>query len=144
MSAGVQIGALCALAAALAALAIWFCLRLRSTPEKREQRRRIAVNTTGRLGDALVTEVSEDTLFYNYSLHGVQYAASQDISALRDRLPAGLERLIGPARMKYSPRNPANSILICEDWSGLRAPSLHANTVGHQPQDAPLAQGSQG
>ena len=27
----------------------------------------------------------------------------------------------GPATVKYSPRNPANSIVICEEWSGLRA-----------------------
>jgi len=29
--------------------------------------------------------------------------------------------LVGVANLKYSPKNPANSILICEEWSGLRA-----------------------
>ena len=56
----------------------------------------------------------------------MQYTASQDIGTLRDRLPAEPERLIGVASLKYSPNNPANSILICEDWSGLRAPSQAA------------------
>jgi hypothetical protein len=27
--------------------------------------------------------------------------------------------LLGPALVKFDPRNPANSIVICEEWSGL-------------------------
>jgi hypothetical protein len=69
----------------------------------------------------MITEVSEDALYYSYSIRGVQYAASQDISALREHLPEEPERLIGVASLKYAPRNPANSILLCEEWSGLRA-----------------------
>lgn len=119
-----QIGSLCALAAGLAWLAVWMAVRNSSTPEKREQRRRLAVHATGRLGDALITEVSGDALFYTYSVRGVQYAASQDIGSLRALLPAVPDRLIGSlAGIKYSTRNPANSILICEEWSGLRTPS---------------------
>jgi len=84
-------------------------------------RRRLAVNLHGRLGDATITEVQENTLFYSYSVGGVAYTASQDISQLRSRIPSDLERLIGPASLKYAPRNPANSIIVCEEWSGLRA-----------------------
>ena len=80
------------------------------------------VNRQGRLGDAFITEASDTLIYYQYSVHGVQYAASQDISALRDRLPDDPERLIGLAHLKYAVRNPANSILLCEEWSGLRAP----------------------
>ena len=36
-------------------------------------------------------------------------------------LPEDPDRLIGPVYMKYTPRNPANSIIVCEQWSGLRA-----------------------
>ena len=116
-----QIGALCVLAAGLAGLAVWAALRKSSAPEKREQRRRLAVHATGRLSDAVITEATEDALFYTYSVRGVQYAASQDIGSLRARLPAAPDRLIGSlAGIKYSTRNPANSILICEEWSGLR------------------------
>ena len=123
MPLGMQIGSLCVLAAGLAGLAVWVALRKSSTPEKREQRRRLAVHAIGRLGDATITEASEDALFYTYSVRGVQYAASQDIGSLRDRLPAVPDRLIGSqAGIKYSTRNPANSILICEQWSGLRTP----------------------
>jgi hypothetical protein len=99
---------------------------MRSNPEKRERKRRLELHQRGRLWDALITEASESMLYYSYSVGGVQYEASQDVSALREMLPPEPERLIGPASLKYSPRNPGNSILICEEWSGLRAPSRAA------------------
>ena len=118
-----QIAALALAAAALIGLAVWILIRQRSTPEKRERRRRLHIHTRGRLGDALVTEVEEGLLYYSYSVGGVQYTASQDVSALRDLLPSDANRLVGPCSMKYVSNNPANSILLCEEWSGLRAPA---------------------
>ena len=152
MPIGLQILVLSAVVAGLSGLVLWVARRKALTPEKREHRRRLAVNLAGRIGDALVTEATEDALYYTYSVRGVQYAASQDISALRDRLPASPERLIGMAGMKYATRNPANSILICEEWTGLRAPapiqddapparaSADRDAIGHQAQDAALAE----
>jgi len=99
---------------------------MQANPEKRERKRRLELHQRGRLGDALITEASENMLYYSYSIGGVQYEASQDVSGLRDLLPPEPERLIGPASLKYSPRNPANSMLICEEWSGLRVPSRAA------------------
>jgi hypothetical protein len=148
MTLGAKIGFACALAAALAALAIWIARRMRATPEKRERLRRLSIHTTGRLGDAFLTEVRENLLHYTYKVRGVQYEASQDVSALRDRLPADPDRMIGMVAMKYLSKNPANSILLCEEWSGLREPfrrpdpatvvsvnsaSADSNAVGHQP-----------
>lgn len=120
MSAGAQIAALCGISAILIAVAIVIALRVRANPEKRERKRRLMVHRRGRLGDALITEASEDTLYYTYSIRGVQYTASQDITMLRDRVPGDPERLIGHVSLKYATNNPANSILICEEWSGLR------------------------
>jgi hypothetical protein len=120
MSAGTQIAALGGVAVALIALAILIALRVRGTPEKRERKRRLWIHRQGRLGDALITEATGETLYYSYSIRGVQYTASQDITALRERLPSEPERLIGVASLKYSPKNPANSILVCEEWSGIR------------------------
>ena len=101
----------------------------------------------------MINEVTADALYYSYSVGGVQYEASQDITALRDRLPAEPERLIGWSGMKYSSNNPADSILLCEEWSGLRDPSARSAShdsagrdsadrdgVGHQGQDAALAE----
>jgi hypothetical protein len=121
MSAGAQLAALCGLSAVLIALAILIVLRVRGTPEKRERKRRLLVHREGRLGDALITEAGADILYYSYSVRGVHYTASQDVTTLRDRLPADPERLIGHVSLKYATNNPANSILICEEWSGLRA-----------------------
>ena len=148
MTLGAKIGLACALAAALAALAIWIARRMRATPEKRERLRRLSIHTTGRLGDAFLTAVDENLLHYTYKVRGVQYEASQDVSTLRDRLPSDPERMIGMVGMKYLSKNPANSILLCEEWSGLREPfrradppsvvtaesaSANGNAIGHQP-----------
>jgi hypothetical protein len=117
-----QLALLSAIALALIVLGIWIALRMaQSTPEKREKRRRLHVHRHGRLGDALVVEATDSLLYYTYSVHGVEYNASQEIAALRELLPAEPGRLVGVANLKYSPKNPANSILICEEWSGLRA-----------------------
>lgn len=104
----------------VAAAAIWWLARrLRHGPD-RERKRRLMVNRFGRMGDAVVTDVRDDVLYYSYEVRGVGYIASQDISGLHQYLPAPLERLIGHAGIKYDPRNPANSIMVCEDWSGIR------------------------
>jgi hypothetical protein len=155
MPLGAQIAVLGAAAAALAALAVWIGLRRRGTPEKRERQRRLAVHHRGRIGDAMINEVAADALYYSYSVGGVQYEASQDITALQHLLPAEPERLIGWSGMKYSSNNPANSILLCEEWSGLRDPAARSagrdsadrdstdrDGVGHQGQDAALAEGA--
>ena len=116
----------------LAAVLVILLRSVHGSPEKRERKRRIEVHRHGRLGDALITDADAGFIYYQYSVRGVHYAASQDISALRDRLPARLERLIGMAHLKYAPRNPANSILLCEEWSGLREPARMANAASAQ------------
>lgn len=108
-------------AGALAAVGLIILFRIRRKPKDKEMRRRLSVNLHGRLGDATITEVQDDTIYYSYSVGGVTYTASQDIAQLRAQVPGDLDRLIGPASLKYSPRNPANSIIVCEQWSGLRA-----------------------
>jgi hypothetical protein len=99
----------------------YVALRTRRKPKDKEQRRRLDVNSSGRLGDATILEITEDAIFYEYSVRGITYTASQDISKLREWIPSDPDRLIGrPASLKYSSQNPANSILLCEEWSGLR------------------------
>ncbi len=96
-------------------------LRARQGPAERERRRRLEVARRGRMSDGLVTDVVEDTIYFSYTVMGVEYAASQDVSGLRGRLPADLAAVIGPVTLKYLPANPANSIVACEEWCGLRA-----------------------
>jgi hypothetical protein len=121
MSPHAQIAALCGFALGLIGLGAWIVVRVvQASPEKKELRRRLWVHSNGRLGDALLTEATDTTLYYSYSIHGVRYTTSQDVSTLKELLPADPGRLVGVANIKYAVRNPANSILLCEQWSGLR------------------------
>ena len=120
MTPSAEVAALGGLAALLIGVAIYVAFRVHGTPEKRERKRRLNVNKLGRLGDAMITEVADTVIYYSYSIRGVQYTASQDVSALSEKLPADRDKLIGVASLKYAPNNPANSILVCEEWSGLR------------------------
>ena len=141
------------LASGIALLRMGAALRSRLTPEKRERRRRLDLHLNGRLGDALLTEFHKDTLYYTYDVRGVHYTASQDITDMRDQLPDDTERLGGMVTIKYSGQNPANSILICEEWSGLRLPppkssatdtaSADANAIGHSAQNPALTQSAE-
>src|SRR5579871_3714199 len=102
------------------ALALRAWLRRRPTAEELEQQRRLALHHGGKMADAMIIDVGEATIEYSYDVRGVGYTAMQDISALQDRLPADRMSVMGPAGVKFDPRNPANSIVLCEDWSGLR------------------------
>ena len=126
--------------AALAAVGGAFISRLlgRSPDtDEIERQRRAYLNQIGRIVEGQITdlvEVAEDSaqrkdknatakrklVCYSYSISGVSYETAQDITSLECR--AGLERIITglPASVKYDPSNPSNSILIADDWSGLR------------------------
>ena len=124
-------------AALLVALAGWIITRVRTTPAERERRRRLFVNRVGRLADGMLTDISGNTLYYSYNIMGVEYAAAQEVADLEDSLPGDRHLLIGPVTLKYLPRNPANSILLCEEWSGLRIrhqtnPILTTEGAAHQ------------
>jgi hypothetical protein len=105
----------------LLALAIWIVFQRRLTPAEKERRRRLAINQSRRTVEGFITEADAEIIHYQYELSGVTYFASQEVSALTGLLPADPARLIGPVSVKYDPRNPPNSILLCEEWSGLPA-----------------------
>jgi hypothetical protein len=92
----------------------------RVPPEERERLRRADLVARGKMGDATLVEVRENLIFYSYDVRGVEYTASQDVTHLRPYLPAELA-LTRPVSVRYDPRNPANSIVVAEQWSGLRA-----------------------
>ncbi len=129
--------ALAALAVVLIAAGAWIVLRVKNNPESRERRRRLLLNRTGRRGDATITEASDVSIFYSYSIGGVAYNASQDIATLLSYLPAEHSRLIGHAFIKYAPRNAANSIVLCEEWSGIREPVVRPHAEPEPDQTTP-------
>ena len=94
--------------------------RSRVTPEERERRRREALVAYGKMGDATLMEIRDDLVLYSYHVRGIEYTASQDVSLLKQQMPSDLSGG-GPVSVKYDARNPANSIVIAERWSGLRA-----------------------
>jgi hypothetical protein len=118
------------LGAAVAA-GIWFLLRgrKRKSASERERDRRLAVNAIGRMTDGTLTEPfdprdSPETpllVFYRYFVAGVEYSAAQDLSNLRHIIPPTIYLPGETATTKYDQHNPSNSIVLCEQWSGLRA-----------------------
>jgi len=134
--------------AALAAVAmiVYAFLRPESDPEAEERRRRLHLNQIGRIAEGQVVDLMENPpepqrprkrLFgmsarplgdlrprhlvsYSYAISGVVYHTAQDITGLESQVR--LDRLVPgqPASVKYDPSNPVDSILVADDWSGLR------------------------
>lgn len=108
---------------------IWKRLH-RKTPEQIEQERRRRISEIGRITGGTVIDVSEMTtdresaeiqlLIYQYNVAGVRYEASQDVTTLRHRVDLHTCRAGLMTSIKYDPSNPGNSIVIAEDWNGLR------------------------
>jgi hypothetical protein len=103
---------------------IWLRLRNRPTPQEIERQRRMAIHQEGKIGNGqivdVVTEPAATAIVYSYSVAGVVYTASQDVTDLHDKLPADRMAMVGAVSVKFVPRNPANSIVLCEEWTGLR------------------------
>ncbi len=91
----------------------------RPTAADLERKRRAVLNAYGKMGDASVTEVTGSVAIYTYAVRGVEYTAAQDFGGMTN-VPEDTWSMVGPASVKYDPRNPANSIVVSEKWSGLR------------------------
>lgn len=115
-------------------------------PEDVERRRRLHLNQIGRIAEGQVVELAEHPaeplesrkkmfgsrsrplvdarprhlVTYSYAISGVTYHTAQDITGLEGQIR--FERLVAgqPASVKYDPANPSDSILVADDWSGLR------------------------
>jgi hypothetical protein len=122
---GVTAALLIALIVLLGAIALRSWRRSQISPEEKERRRRLMLLVRGKMGDASLLEINNDLVIYSYDVGGVEYTASQDISHLRQFLPDEDASIIGHILVRYDPRNPANSIVIAEEWSGLRSANSH-------------------
>jgi hypothetical protein len=115
--------------AVLIAAGAWLRGR-RKTPEQIEQERRLRISEIGRITDGTVIDVKEilspagshemQLLVFQYDVAGVSYEASQDVSSLRHRVDLHSCRSGLMTSVKYDPANPGNSIVIAENWTGLR------------------------
>lgn len=127
-------------------LIVYAFARPKVDPEEAERKRRLHLNHIGRIAEGQVVELAEHPVepaeehrsllgsrakplnehrtrymvSYSYSISGVTYHTAQDITGLEsqvqfNRLMAGQQ-----ASVKYDPSNPSDSILVADDWSGLR------------------------
>lgn len=115
---------------ALGAVGLWLMFRKRPTAEELERARRQFLVQSGRLVDGMLLDIAElqaedartlTLLIYNYRIGGVIYDCSQEISSLGGVVDAAQVRAGFPCTVRYQPGNPQNSIVVAEDWSGLRA-----------------------
>lgn len=118
----------CAAAALASALGLlMYGRRRRRSPEEVERLRRMDVNRRGRVTHGQILDLLEPEpgqpgarmVVFKYEVAGVTYEAAQDISALPSiiaqvRNATGLQ-----ARLKYDVGRPTNSIIACEEWSGV-------------------------
>ncbi|HTB92983.1 MAG TPA: hypothetical protein VK728_09150 [Candidatus Sulfotelmatobacter sp.] len=131
--------------AALALIAYAFA-RPAADPEAEERKRRLHLNLIGRIAEGQVVELAQhpappiekrggflgmrsqavpdgrprSLVSYSYSISGVTYHTAQDITGLESQVK--IERLVTgyPTSVKYDPSNPTDSIVVADDWSGLR------------------------
>ena len=124
------IGAAAVLGAALLALGLWMVFRKRPTAEELERARRLFLAHSGRLVDGMLLDVCEvqaedgrtlTMLLYSYRIGGVDYESSQDITDMSGVVDALQVRAGFPCSARYQPGNPHNSIVVAEEWTGLRA-----------------------
>jgi hypothetical protein len=101
--------------------------RRRKTPEEIERLRRIDVNRRGRVTHGQIVDVLEPEpgkpgarlVVFKYEVAGVTYEAAQDISALPS-VVSQLRHATGQiVRLKYAVGRPTDSIVACEEWSGV-------------------------
>ncbi len=117
-----------AVAIAAASSLVWLNGR-KKTAEQREAMRRQRLSAQGRITDGTVLDVQElnsegghtvQMVMYSYDVAGVQYECSQDVTHLHQILDLHSCRIGVAASIKYDPYHPGNSIVIAEDWCGLR------------------------
>jgi hypothetical protein len=115
--------------ALFSAAGIWLVFRKRPTAEELERARRLFLVQSGRLVDGMLLDICEvraedgrtlTMLVYSYRIAGVDYECSQDITNMAAVLDATQVRAGFPCTVRYQPGNPHNSVVVAEEWTGLR------------------------
>lgn len=108
-------------------IGLFLLWRRRNTAAERERRRRLKVHREGRITDGTVFDIRDvaadppqQLIHYTYLIRGVEYSTSQEVSSLRDAVGEDPSGVVGAVTVKYEWKNPYNSIVVCEEWSGLR------------------------
>lgn len=121
---------LMAAAAAVLSVALGLILlarRRHKTPEEIERIRRLDINRRGRVTYGQIVDMLEPQpgkkgarlVVFKYEVAGVKYDAAQDIHALPGVVVQVRQATGQMVRIKYIVDRPGNSIIACEEWSGL-------------------------
>jgi hypothetical protein len=135
-----QIGAATFTVVATIGVVVYIFYNRRPNPEEVERLRREFLATRGRITDATLVdtgldrrmemsqaEISQElqqddsppeVLRYQYKVGGVGYESLQDVARLSEHVRH--VRVDLPIQVRYDPKNPGNSIVVAESWSGLR------------------------
>jgi hypothetical protein len=131
-----EIIGIAAFVAVLLVVGLWLLLRKGPSAEERERARRQFLSHSGRVVDGMLLDICEveaaaiikngpsrtlTMLLYSYRIGGVDYESSQDVTELLSVVDASQVRAGFPCSARYQPGNPQNSIVMAEEWSGLRA-----------------------
>lgn len=98
-------------------------VRYRIDPTMKEKTRRSVLHRTGRVAEGMILDLDDISIYYHYTVNGVPYSTAQNFSAIEICLPENRNLVIGEVSVKYAANNPANSIVVCEQWSGFKASS---------------------
>jgi len=148
------------------AVTTYVLTRRKITPEEIERARRDQLALIGRITDGSITEtqwiattpthpvqhlhfdpaLDSDTsqvlptdtpavLVYRYMIAGVTYECAQDVHSLAEHVRH--VRIDLPVQVRFDPRNPGNSIVVAESWSGLRLGIPHSTELNTTPPNSP-------
>jgi hypothetical protein len=143
------LGTLAASVLCIGGAAAWLALRRRPSAEEIERERRAELVRSGRIIDGTILDFSEmesaeagpargiQFILYKYEIGGVAYECSQEVTALGDYVKPVDLRLGFPCSVRYDIRRPENSIVLAENWSGLRQTARSVPTRKMTPPKKP-------
>lgn len=131
MNPGARLAIILAASAVAVTSGAWIAARVRNwrkkSPEELERLRRLDINRRGRIAAGHVVDLIESVragtpsclIVYKYEVASVSYEVAQDVSMLPQAFTSAHGLAGQTASVKYDPRRPTNSIIACEDWSGI-------------------------
>ncbi|HEY0786640.1 MAG TPA: hypothetical protein VGD62_12280 [Acidobacteriaceae bacterium] len=146
------VGTLAAAGLCLGGLALYVATRKRTTAEELERIRRQDLVLGGRIIDGTILDIAEldetecgrpggmQLILYKYEIAGVSYECSQDVTNLKEVIRIEEIRVGFPCSVRYDTRQPENSIIVAENWMGLRdtANSVPVRRAGRRRWSAPV------
>ena len=111
----------------------------RRSPEELERLRRLEIYRLGRITTGQIIDLTEPEagkpgarlVVYKYEIASARYEVAQDIAALPAVVALAKRRIGRTVSVRYNPRVPTNSIIACEEWSGV--PEAESNSHGNPP-----------